>query len=69
MNIKNVFDCNITGSIFISGSSSVIYAESAENVTENFEDSFSDCDIEPEMEEDETGFYGGTAEVGFFFSR
>ena len=26
------------------GGSSVIYAESAENVTENFEDSFSDCD-------------------------
>lgn len=37
-----------------------------QKATENFEDGFLGCDIEPEMEEDETGFYGGTDEVGFF---
>ena len=66
MNIKMFLTVTLLGVSLYLGGSSVIYAESAENVTENFEDSFSDCDIEPEMEEDETGFYGGTAEVGFF---
>lgn len=66
MNIKMFLTVTLLGVSLYLGGSSVIYAESAENVTENFEDSFSDCDLEPEMEEDETGFYGGTAEVGFF---
>ena len=66
MNIKMFLTVTLLGVSLYLGGSSVIYAESAENVTENFEDSFSDCDLESEMEEDETGFYGGTAEVGFF---
>ena len=66
MNIKMFLTVTLLGVSLYLGGSSVIYAESAENVTENFEDSFSDCDLEPEMEEDETGFYGGTAAVGFF---
>ena len=66
MNIKMFLTVTLLGVSLYLGGSSVIYAESAENVTENFKDSFSDCDLEPEMEEDETGFYGGTAEVGFF---
>ena len=66
MNIKMFLTVTLLGVSLYLGGSSVIYAESAENVTENFEDSFSDCDLEPEMEEDETGFYGGTDEGGFF---
>lgn len=64
MNIKMFLTVTLLGVSLYLGGSSVIYAESAENVTENFEDSFSDCDLEPEMEEDETGFYGGTAVLG-----
>ena len=66
MNIKIFFTVTLLGVSLYLGGSSIIYAESAENATENFEDGFLDCDIEPEMEEDETGFYGGTDEVGFF---
>ena len=67
MNIKMFLTVTLLGVSLYLGGSSVIYAESAENVTENFEDSFSDCDLEPEMEEDETeASDGGTAEVGFF---
>ena len=50
MNIKMFLTVTLLGVSLYLGGSSVIYAESAENVTENFEDSFSDCDIEPEME-------------------
>ena len=68
MNIKMFLTVTLLGVSLYLGGSSVIYAESAENVTENFEDSFSDCDLEPEMEEDETGFYGGTDEGGVFLA-
>ena len=69
MNIKMFLTVTLLGVSLYLGGSSVIYAESAENVTENFEDSFSDCDLEPEMEEDETGFYGGTADSGDYSRR
>ena len=47
MNIKIFFTVTLLGVSLYLGGSSVIYAESAENATENFEDGFLDCDIEP----------------------